>query len=433
MSLQRSLKGRPRGWPEAAKRGSGAGLTTLAVVLALVLALASGAAAGGSVESSPPAPAPAPTQIRIAYIAERTERPAPLSRLDVPPADEGVAGAQLGLSDNQTTGRFTGQTFDLAVDRPGPGEDPVAAVERRLAAGYAFFVVDASAPTLLRMADALAGKEALLFNVRAADARLRDEDCRANLLHTAPDRTMLADGLAQYLIWKKWRRWLLLSGVNPGDKAYAEAIRRAARLFGGKIVEERVYDTPPGARRTDSGATLIQQQMPVFTQGAADHDVVIVADESEVFGAYVPFRTWDPRPVAGTNGLFATSWHPAYEQWGATQLQNRFERQAKRFMLPVDYQAWLAVRAVGEAATRSGSGAFGPVTAYIHSPPFELAGFKGQKLAFRPWNGQLRQPIVLAERGQTVSVSPQPGFLHRFAEADTLGIDQPESKCKMMK
>ena len=52
------------------------------------------------------------------------------------------------------------------------------------------------------------------------------------------------------------------------------------------------------------------------------------------------------------------SWHPAHEQWGATQMQNRFQRVAKRFMLPIDYQAWVAVRAVGESVSRVGSGDF---------------------------------------------------------------------------
>ena len=38
-----------------------------------------------------------------------------------------------------------------------------------------------------------------------------------------------------------------------------------------------------------------------------DHDVVLVADESEVFGTYVPFRGWIPRPVAGTAGLMPSA------------------------------------------------------------------------------------------------------------------------------
>ena len=157
---------------------------------------------------------------------------------------------------------------------------------------------------------------------------------------------------------------------------------------------------------------------------------MIVADEREVFGPYLPFRTWDPRPVGGTTGLGAMSWHPAHEQWGATQMQNRFQRLANRFMRPVDYQAWIAVRAIGEGATRAKSGAFAPVNDYIRSKDFDLAAFKGQKVTFRKWDGQLRQPILVAGPDLPVSTSPQPGFLHQDAEVDTLGIDAPESKCK---
>ena len=170
--------------------------------------------------------------------------------------------------------------------------------------------------------------------------------------------------------------------------------------------------------------------MPMLTQGAPAHDVVVVADEKEVFGPYLPFRTWEPRPVAGTAGLRAMSWHPAHEQWGATQMQNRFERFAKRFMLPLDYQAWVAVRALGEAASRTRSGDFAPIDAFLRGDRLELAAFKGQKVTFRKWDGQLRQPIIIAGPELPVSMSPQEGFLHPNADVDTLGIDEPESKCK---
>ena len=69
----------------------------------------------------------------------------------------------------------------------------------------------------------------------------------------------------------------------------------------------------------------------------------------------------------------------------------------------------------------------------MRSDQFELAAFKGVKLSFRPWDGQLRQPILLADPYSLVSVSPQPGFLHQFSELDTLGIDRPESPCKLAK
>ena len=384
--------------------------------------------------ASSPKPAGPPagvTKVPIGYLKQEVKQLIPLSRLHVEPEDYGIAGAEMALKDSNTTGRFTKQEFDLDVERVAVGGDAVAALQRLADSGHHFILVDAPAETLLALADSVSGRDVLLINVRSEDERLRQEDCRANVLHTAPDRFMLADALAQYLVWKKWQRWLVVKGVFPEDLAYLEAIKRAAARFGGIIVEEREYKETPGARRSDSGQLQIQRQMPVFTQGAPDYDVLIVADEREVFGPYLPYRTWDPRPVAGTTGLTAMSWHPAHEQWGATQMQNRFQRFAKRFMWPVDYQAWIAVRAIGEGATRARSGDFGPVNAHLRSKDLDLAAFMGQKVNFRSWDGQLRQPILIAGPDLPVSMSPQEGFLHRTAEVDTLGVDEPESKCKL--
>ena len=241
---------------------------------------------------------------------------------------------------------------------------------------------------------------------------------------------MLADALAQYLVWKKWQRWLVVKGVFPEDLAYLDMVRRAAKRFGGTIVEEREYKETPGARRSDSGGQQIQQQMPVFTQGAPSYDVVVVADEKEVFGPYLPYRTWDPRPVAGTAGLRAMSWHPAHEQWGATQMQNRFQRACQAL-----HAAGRLSGLGGGARGRRGRFArrlrrFRRVNAFLRSDEFDLAAFKGQKVTFRKWDGQLRQPIIVAGPDLPVSTSPQEGFLHEHAEVDTLGIDEPESKCK---
>ncbi|MDY6962757.1 MAG: branched-chain amino acid ABC transporter substrate-binding protein, partial [Pseudomonadota bacterium] len=206
---------------------------------------------------------------------------------------------------------------------------------------------------------------------------------------------------------------------------------RAATRFGGEILLEKEFTDKGTARRTDSGVVQIQRQIPVFTQDFPEHDVVLVADESEVFGTYVPYRTWTPRPVAGTAGLTPSAWHPASEQWGGTQIQNRFAKTHGRRMLWKDMAAWTAVRVVGEAVTRTQSADAGKTAQFLRSADFAIAAFKGQKLTFRSWNGQLRQPIFLGDGRSVVSTSPQEGFLHQVSELDTLGIDQPETRCAL--
>ena len=386
-------------------------------------------------QGATPAPAAAattaaPQKLTIILARELTDSDPPLSLLDLPPADDGVAGARLAINDNNTTGRFLNQEFALeTIDSPA-SEQLVTELVKRVGAGHAFIVALVQPKTLLSIADALKEKDALIFNAGTPDDGVREAECRPNVMHTGPSRAMLTDALGQYLTWKRWRNWFLVSGPTVGDKAFAEAIKRTAQRYGAKIVDERLFKYEAGSRRSDGGHEQVQQQIPTFTQDAKAHDVVIVADEAGQFGEYFPFRTWDARPVAGTAGLMPLSWHPAQEQWGATQFQNRFKKLTGRTMRPLDYNVWMAIRTIGEAATRRKSTAYKDVFSHVRSPDFELAAFKGQKLTYREWNGQLRQPIMLATAKMPVTFSPQKEFLHQFSELDTLGIDKPESKCR---
>jgi ABC transporter substrate binding protein (PQQ-dependent alcohol dehydrogenase system) len=370
-----------------------------------------------------------PVAIGVGYLGLAGTR-STLSLVEQPAENDGIAGARLAIEDNNTTGKFLNQRFTLEERRIREGEDAVEAATA-LAEHNSFIIADLPADALLKIADALRDRGTLLFNAGAIDERLREADCRANVIHTAPTRSMLADALGQYLVWKQWKRWLLVAGSHDEDKAFADALRRAATRFGAKIVQERNFEDTGGARRTDSGVTLIQRQMPVFTQQAPAYDVLVSADESEVFAAYLPYRTWDPRPVAGSAGLVPRSWDAAQDQWGATQMQNRFMKLNARRMTARDMQAWTAVRMIGEATSRTNSADVKKVTDFIKGPDFSVAAFKGTKLTLRDWNLQLRQPILLVDGRMVVSVSPQEGFLHQVSELDTLGYDRPESKCKL--
>ncbi|WP_156898059.1 ABC transporter substrate-binding protein [Methylocapsa acidiphila] len=354
-----------------------------------------------------------------------------ISILDIPAEDDAIAGARLAVEDNNTTGRFLGQSFSIEDRLLKAGDDPLAAMNSLVEHGVSLLLVDLPAAQILALADAAKSRNILLFNVGAPNDSLREENCRADVIHVAPSHSMLADGLAQYLVWKQWKRWLLMKGSHSEDQLFADALRRSARKFGAKIVEERVYEDTGGGRRSDSGSVQTQRLVPVATQSAPAYDVLVAADESEVFAEYLPYRTFDPRPVAGSAGLKPLSWDPTHEQWGAIQLQNRFMKLAARRMNARDNQAWVAMRMIGEAATRTGSSDPKLLREYLIGPEFSIAAFKGQKQTLRPWNLQLRQPILLGDGRMIVSVSPQEGYLHQNSELDTLGLDQPETKCKL--
>jgi ABC transporter substrate binding protein (PQQ-dependent alcohol dehydrogenase system) len=371
-----------------------------------------------------------PAAIKVGVLREAHSRET-LSILDLPAADDALAGALIGAADNNTTGKFTGQSFETIDAKIDENGDAAAAIDKLAKEGAALVIADLAAPRLLAAAERAKASGALIFNISAPDEALREDFCRSNVIHVAPSRAMLTDGLAQYLVWKKWTRWLMIRSSHPEDELLAQAYRNSAKKFGAKIVEERLYQDLGGGRRSDSGSVQTQRQMPVLTQSAPNYDVLIAADESEVFGNYLPYRTFDPRPVAGSAGLVPTSWDGAHEQWGAVQLQNRFRQTFRRTMNARDSNAWLAMRMIGEAATRTASSDPAKLRAFLASPDFSIAAFKGVRLTLRPWNQQLRQPILLSDGRMVVSVSPQEGFLHQTSELDTLGPDRPETKCRL--
>lgn len=368
--------------------------------------------------------------VKLAYLGKSYAEVEPLSLVDKIYTDKGIQGARVGFAEDNRTGHLIGHNYTL-LEAVIPETDDVKAKARELlSSGVSLIVADLEPTDLLAVADLPEAKDAIILSIRSSDVRLRNEDCRRNVFHIPPDWAMRADALGQYLIWKRWRNWALISGEALGDKDYADAVQRAAKRFGGKITGEKIYSYVAGSRRTDTGHQQIQTQMPLLTQGLGNYDVIIVADVGESFGDYLLFNTFEPRPVAGTQGLQAVSWHRSYEEAAATQMQNRFERKAGRIMTERDYSAWLAMRAFGEAVTRTASTKPSVLRDYLISDKFEVAGFKSQGMNFRKWDRQLRQPILLVGPRALVSVSPQDGFLHPKYLTDTLGYDEPKSKCR---
>ena len=363
--------------------------------------------------------------IDILYIEQQVERPPVLSNLVSWPDDEGLQGALLGIEDNNTTGKFLGQNYalDTLIFESGHDElDRIAKIKEALAGAPHLVVTNLPSTLLMQVTELAAAQDDLFFNAQAETNKLRQADCRANVLHTIPSRAMLTDALAQFFTFRKWREVFLIEGNRPADAELAASVRESLNKFGLEVVEDKQWIEDADMRRTAS------TEVPVFTQ-ASSYDALIVTDEDRDYSQYILYNTWLPRPVTGSAGLMPVAWSPVIEQWGAAQLQSRFRKLAGRDMTSRDYANWAAIRSVGEAVTRIGSNDARKLKNYILSDDFELAGFKGASLSYRSWNGQLRQPIQLVHSDAVVASAPIEGFLHPETELDTLGVDQAESKC----
>ncbi|MEY2697149.1 MAG: hypothetical protein RL333_1287 [Pseudomonadota bacterium] len=334
----------------------------------------------------------------------------------------GSQGAALGIDDDNTTGRFTGQAFTLKtvnIDDPSTLETQF---KRLLQDRQSYFLIDLPADAMLRLSKLPEAKDAILMDVANGDDHLRGQECQSNVFFLMPSDAMRFDALAQYFGKKRWQKWFLAIGQTEEDRRLAESIRHSARKFGSKIIKEANWSFTFDDRRTP------ESEVPVFTQGD-DYDLVMIADAQNQFADLFPYRTWQPKLIAGSAGLTAVAWHKAHEAWGALQLQNRFKDKFERPMTERDYLGWLGARSLGEAATRSHSINVNDIKRQLLDPGFSIAGFKGVPLSFRSWDHQLRQPILLGAERSVVGVAPIEGYLHPENSLDTLGFDAPESLC----
>ena len=369
-------------------------------------------------------------QIKIVHLNRIIERAPTIYSINPEIINNGILGSRMGIKDNNTTGKFTNQNFELIEKNIMPKESAKEIFEEFRRNKYIFFILNVSKDDFIKIQSSDFTEGSILINTSLKDNDIRNENCNKNILHTAPSYRMVADALIQFLKKKNWTKLLLISGVNERDKQFADSVKISAKRFGLKITNEKIWDFSHDFRRT---ADL---EVVKFTQGEK-YEVLVLADEGNTFGDsgnsfgdYIPYRTWKPTIVVGGEILKPTSWHFAHEQWGGNQMQSRFLKDSKRLMTNIDFNSWVGVRTLGEAITRSKSLDPKVVLDKIMDEKFNLAAYKGKPVSFRKWNGQLRQPILLVTPRALVSVSPQKGFVHPKTELDTLGIDQPDTKCK---
>ncbi|MCY3981037.1 MAG: ABC transporter substrate-binding protein [Alphaproteobacteria bacterium] len=333
------------------------------------------------------------------------------------------SGARVALREIRYHGAGAGVTFALKRKKECCAAALVEAIRALRAEGVRFFVADLPAPVLEAVAADTRDEGVLLLNASARADRLRGEACERHVLHVVPSRRMLADALAQYLAFKRWRDILMLEGPGEEDRALGEAFRAAARKFGLETVATRPFVLSNDPR--ERGRNNV-----VLLTGKDDYDAVFIADADGEFARNALYATVLPRPVVGAAGLAGVAWHWAWERHGAPQLEGRFETRAGRPMRDFDWAAWLAVKIVGEAVQRTGTTAFETLRAWVLGPDMVIDSFKGPPSSFRAWNNQLRQPVLLATQNWVVARAPLEGFEHRSNDLDTLGLDRPESPCR---
>ena len=352
--------------------------------------------------------------------------PANDARLERSALERGVLGHATGpaadaikiaLDDGQIELDGAGATLSFQTVPVADAAAAKAAAAQAEKSGAAAVVTDLPAAWTPAVAD---GTALPVLNIATADDRLRGADCRRNLWHLGPSERMRADAMAQTLVARKWTQVLLLTGPSEADRERSAVVQASIKRYGLKLVASKPFKLSADPRERDLANPLL------LTQGS--YDVVWVVDSDGEFAQSLPYRTALPRPVVGDAGLAALAWSGRFERFGAPQVSRRLLKDAGRRMEAHDWSAWMAGKALVAAAAAAPKG---PVGAFAKAlGGVELDGSKGVAMSFRPWDGQLRQPLLLTDGQAVIGSAPVDGVLHPKNTLDTLGADAPEKLCK---
>jgi len=386
-------------------------LAVIALMLFSTLFMASGAARAATLKATLISPEDDPrlerTHLERAYLGH--------------PGGPAADGVQVALDEGGFELEAAGSAVALSPATARSAETARAAAQAAEKAGAAIILVDLPADWTLAVADAV---KVPVLNLGAPDDRLRQQDCRPRLYHLLPSERMRADALAQALVSRKWSKLLLLVGPRPEDQQRATVAQASIKRYGLQVIGTKPFKLSTDPRERDLANTLL------LTAGS-NYDAVWVVDSDGEFARGLPYRTALPRPVVGDAGLVALAWHAQFERYGAPQVSRRFFKAAKRPMTDRDWAAWMAGKTLLALAAASPKG---PNAAWTQAlAKATVDGSKGQSLSFRPWDGQLRQPILLTDGQGVIAQAPVEGLLHPTDVLDTLGADAPEKLCKAVR
>ena len=196
------------------------------------------------------------------------------------------AGAQVGIDEAQALTRAL--KIDFALERiTVKSADALApaVMQAREARGIHFFIVDAPAEAFQPLAEAVKGRDVLLFNATAPEDWLRRELCAREVVHTLPSLAMTMDGLAQHLVSRKWRDILVLQGPAPADADMTRAFEASVKKFGARIVGKRDFKPGTDPREREKNNPLL------LTALNRDYDVIFIADDAFDFARQLPYQT----------------------------------------------------------------------------------------------------------------------------------------------
>jgi hypothetical protein len=168
-----------------------------------------------------------------------------------------------------------------------------------------------------------------------------------------------------------------LGDYGRGVRLGAQEAERAATLLGHRF--ELVHNGPAiAAIATHARPSAVPL---VAMQGTSDAACTFITASTEADNAAAHAKT----------GAQVVDWHRAFRRYGASELNERYEKAFAQPMTADAWHGWVAVKAITEAAIRGAD-----VCAELARLRFD--GHKGRALSFDPKTRRLRHPMLAVSR-----------------------------------
>ena len=331
-------------------------------------------------------------------------------------------GAALGLDDANALATLFGKRLRIETETASNGSEAAArasGLARR--ASVLALVGGAGSDVAEALRDVSTQEPTVFLNVAAIDDRLRNERCARRTLHVAASISMYVDALALWLAGRQVTRWALVTEDAPRAREIAAAARRAATGHGISLVG--ADDSPQ--------IVLMALDGPALDAAVARHRAGKAGPDLAGIGWASAAGLGQP----GVIGAWIVGWHPDLEQFSGRELNSRFRHRFGAPMSELAWNAWTALKLIGEAAVRGQARDAAGVLAFVESaPPFD--GHKGFPLTFRRWDQQLRQPLyVMGHRGTAGGAEDAAALslLGRIParDLDSIGTLAKDSRCRL--
>lgn len=380
--------------------------------------------------------------IRVGYVATRGGSLAGA-------AAYATAGVRVGAEEVRATAEMFGKRFELLeAEAATPAEAADRATELA-ASGKAVAVVGGlDEATGRHIAQALAGSRVLYVNAGSPAESLRGAGCHRTVFHVEASLAAYADALAVYLVRQaKASRIALFTAESAAGASLEGAVRRALGRAGGTIVEAATVpagtaDVRPALTR---GLSAGAQALILNLTGP---DLYAAVRGARQDGATLPLAAVLVEPAeawaadtAGLPDLWPSLWAHDFRPYSGRELNSRFRKGLGRPGESRMWAHWCAVKVLWEAVLKRGSTSPAALIPFLEGD-VTFDGHKGMGLSFRPWDHQLRQPLLILRRqsapkdawgafgfAQEVPLRGTPGATEE-AVLDTLGLGPGETACR---